>query len=138
MIFIARTPDEIAEANDLNERYNNFQKNNVQLENFRSLKKMETDMAMEKYLAARKAYVMTLEEFIVANITSRENFDAIYKEAYRQACHCYNQESGDWAVDQLLTLEWMVDDHEYWLQDGIFNAQIDAEYEQGLQKNSAN
>lgn len=137
MIFVARTPDEIAEANDLNERYKNFKKNNVQLEDFRSLKKMETDMAMEKYLAARKAYVMTLEKFIVANVTSPDDFSVAYEKAYRQACNCYNQESGDWAVDQLLTLEWMVDEHEYWLEDGIFSAQIEAEYEERLQKISS-
>ena len=138
MTFIACVSDEATETNDLDKRYEDFKKNNVELENFRSLKKLETDTAMEKYLAAKEMYEMSLKKFIVANVTSLENFDATYKEAYRQACHCYNQESGDWAVDQLLTLEWMIDDHEYWLEDGIFNAQIDAECEQGLQKSSAN
>jgi len=98
-------------------------KNTNDLKQFRKLLKDETSEKEKEYKKAKLAYEKALKKSIVLNITGRENFKEIYQDSFDRACDCYQFERGDWAVDHLMTLEWMISDFEFWLEEGQFDTE---------------
>lgn len=91
--------------------------NRKEIIRFNKSLKAETNEAYKTYINAQKAYKKILKNFITKNITGTKNFKEMYGWAYDGACNCYSTERGDWAVDELMTLDWMVSDYQYFLED---------------------
>ncbi len=92
-------------------------RNRKELNRFNRSLKAETNEAYQTYIAAQKAYKKILKNFITKNITGTRHFKEMYGWALDGACNCYSTEPGDWAVDELLTLDWMISDYQYYLED---------------------
>jgi hypothetical protein len=97
----------------------------IDLKQFKKLLKDETSDKEKEYKKAKLDYEKALKKSIILNITGRKNFKEIYQNSFERACDCYEYERGDWAVDHLMTLEWMISDFEYWLEEGQY--EIDEE-----------
>ena len=94
---------------------------NNDLKEFRKLLKAETSEKEKEYKQAKIAYEKALKKSIISNITGRKNFKEMYQGSFDQARDCYQHERGDWAVDHLMTLEWMISDFEFWLEEGQYD-----------------
>ena len=101
---------------------------NKDLIEFEKLLKSETNEAFKAYQQAKKSYMTTMKFFIKRYISGEDDFKIFYKIAHQEALDCYENEGGSWAIDELVTLQWMVDDFRYWLEDGQFEVP-----EEGLQ-----
>ena len=88
------------------------------IKKFRHLLKAETSEKEKEYKQARIAYEQSLKKLIISNITGKNKFEEIYQDSFDKACDCYHFESGDWAIDHLKTLEWMISDFEIRLKEG--------------------
>jgi hypothetical protein len=98
---------------------------NNDLKEFRKLLKAGTSEKEKEYKQAKIAYEKALKKSVISNITGRKNFKEMYQGSFDQARDCYQYERGDWAVDHLMTLKWMIDDFEMWLEDGQFETEED-------------
>jgi hypothetical protein len=94
---------------------------NNDLKEFRKLLKAETSEKEKEYKQAKIAYEKVLKKSVISNITGRKNFKEIYQDSFDRARDCYQYERGDWAVDHLMTLEWMISDFEFWLEEGQYD-----------------
>ena len=95
------------------------------IKKFRHLLKTETSEKEKEYKEAKIAYEKSLKKLIISNITGRNKFEEIYQDSFNRACECYQYERGDWAVDHLETLEWMISDFEFWLEEGQYETDED-------------
>ena len=91
----------------------------IEVNNFRKILKSETAVFEKTYLHAKSAYEASLKSFIIKNITgNKRHFRELFNDTRRDVCNAYEHEKGSWAVDGLMTLEAMVSDYEFWLEDG--------------------
>ena len=98
-------------------------KNTNDLKQFRKLLKDETSEKEKEYQKAKIAYEKALKNSIVLNITGRKKFKETYQDTFDRARDHYQYQSSDWAVDHLMTLEWMISDFEFWLEEGQFDTE---------------
>lgn len=93
----------------------------IELDKFKALLKNETGAADRAYKDARKAYEKSLETFVKKNITPKNKFKLFYEETYDSTYECLQYERADIFLDELMTLEHMIDDHECWIINDMFD-----------------
>ena len=97
----------------------------IELNNFKVLLKKETGEATKAYKDARKAYEKILEKFIKKNITTVNKFKHCFDETYESHIYCLQYESANMFIDKLMTLEVMIEDHELWIRNDMFDENED-------------
>jgi len=97
----------------------------IDLKQFKKLLKAETSEKEKEYKQAKIAYEKALKNSIVLNITGRSKFKETYQDTFDRARDHYQYQSSDWAVDHLMTLEWMISDFEFWLEEGQYETDED-------------
>jgi hypothetical protein len=90
--------------------------NRKELISFNKSLKAETNEAYKAYIEAQKVYQKTLKNFIIRNVTGKKYFKEMYGYAFSNARECYSYDC-QWIVDELITLDWMISDYQYYLED---------------------
>ena len=94
------------------------------IKKFERLLTKETTEAHKEYVLAKKAYLNIMKDFIKTNISGEKEFKKSYKNAFQEACECYEFERGSWAIDEQKTLDWMINQHRFWLEEGQFDEEV--------------
>lgn len=93
---------------------------NLELKKFKKLVKSELDQVQKSYEQAKKAYESVMKQFVIREITGKNEFKRCFDFTHEILCEDFSYECGSLVVDDLLTFERIINDHEYWLEEGRF------------------
>ena len=94
---------------------------NMELKKFRKLVKSEINQAQKSYEQAKKAYETVMKQFVIREISGKKEFKRYFDSTYEILCEDLSYECGSLIVNDLITLERIISDHDYWLEDGRFD-----------------
>ena len=84
---------------------------------FEKAYKDEFEPANKRYEQALKEFENSMKDFVIKHITGKKEFKKAYKNAFDDTRKAYEYERGSDMVDNKMTLESLIQDHLFWLEE---------------------
>lgn len=84
---------------------------------FQKAYKDEFEPASKRYEEALKEFEKSMKDFVIKHITGKKEFKKAYKNAFDDTRKAYEYECGSDMVDNKMTLESLIEDHLFWLEE---------------------
>jgi hypothetical protein len=84
---------------------------------FKKAYKDEFEPANKRYEEALKEFEESMKNFAIKNITGKTGFKKAYKNTFDEIRKVYQHERGKDMIDNKMALEYLIQDHLFWLEE---------------------